>query len=96
MKCPHCYKSISLFRLRESFACPHCGVQLKGKTTRLMLLVLCFGAVPWLLAEAVFFEFKWPAISFLLLILSHAVVLMLALNGALEEVKKPSAYEEGK
>lgn len=89
MRCPHCHKSISVFNLRESFAYPHCGVQLKGKTSQVMLLVLCFGAIPWLLAEAMFFGFSSSAVSFVLLILSHGLVLMLALRGALEEVEKP-------
>lgn len=87
MKCPHCNKSISFFKLRESFACPHCGAQLKGRANRVMLLVLCFGAIPWLVAEAVFFGFSSPVVSFLLLILSHGLVLMLALSGALEQVE---------
>jgi hypothetical protein len=93
MKCPHCNKPISLFMLRESFACPRCGAQLKGKTSRVMLLVLCFGGVPWLVAESLFFGFSSPVISFLLLILSHGLVLMLALNGALEEVKEPGLQD---
>ena len=54
-----------------------------------MLIVLCFGAIPWLAAESVFFGFKSPAMSFVLLILSHGLVLMLALSGVLEEVEKP-------
>ena len=88
MKCPHCDKSISFFKLRESFSCSHCGAQLKGRTSRVMLLMLCFGAIPWLLAESVFFGFNSPAASFLLLILSHGFVLIFALSGALEEVEK--------
>ena len=93
MKCPHCNKSISFFKLRESFTCPHCGAQLKGRTNRVMLLVLCFGAIPWLLAESVFFGFNSPAVSFLLLVLSHGLVLMFALSGALKEVEKPSLQD---
>ena len=85
MKCPHCQKSISFFVLRSSFACPHCGQQLKGKINRLMLIVFSFGALPWLLAEALFFGFNSMAISFFLVILSHWVVLMFALSGILEE-----------
>lgn len=91
MKCPSCHKSISFLKLRESFVCPHCGAQLKGGTNRVMLLVLCFGAIPWLLAETMFFGFNSPAVSFALLLLSHVLVLLLVLNSAIEEVEKPNS-----
>jgi hypothetical protein len=91
MRCPHCHQSISVFNLRESFACPHCGTQLKGKTSQVMLLVLCFGGIPWLLAEAAFFGLNSAVVSVVLLILSHALVLMLALRAAIDEVEKSDA-----
>lgn len=85
MKCPSCGGSISLFKLRESFPCPHCGVQLKANTSRLMLIMLCFGAVPWLLAEAAYFEFRSGFVTGVLLLLSYWAVLFVALRGTLEK-----------
>ena len=84
MKCPHCENSISLFDLREFFVCPHCGKKLKGRINRLMLIVFALGGMPWLVAEAAFFNFNSLLISFILLILSHWLVLTLALMGTLE------------
>lgn len=85
MKCPSCGKSILLNRLRESFACPHCGVQLKGRTNLVMLVTLCGGAGPWLLVEGLFFGFRSPLVSLLLLGLSYWLVLTVVLKGALQK-----------
>lgn len=85
MKCPSCGKSISMNRLRESFACAHCGVLLKGRTNLAMWVTLCCGGGPWLLAEGFYFGFRSPMISFLLLSLSYGLVLTVVLKGALQK-----------
>lgn len=84
MKCPSCDGSISLSALRDSFACPYCGARLKGNTGRLMLIMLCFGGVPWLLAEVAYFEFRSGLVTGVLLLLSYGAVLIVASRGMLE------------
>jgi len=85
MKCPSCGKSVSLNRLRESFARPHCGVQLKGRTNLAMLVTMCCGPAPRLLAEVLYFGFRSPLVSVLLLGLSHWLVWTVVLKGALQK-----------
>jgi hypothetical protein len=51
-----------------------------------MLIMLCFGPVPWLLAESLYFGFRSSLVTFVLLILSYWLVLMIAGSSSLEKV----------
>jgi hypothetical protein len=47
LTCPSCNEPLSALKLREEFACPSCGKQLRGHTTR--AFAICLGL--WLAAD---------------------------------------------
>jgi hypothetical protein len=38
MRCPECHKKIGLFKVKNRFNCPHCGVALKANANLLSIL----------------------------------------------------------
>lgn len=88
MKCPKCGSTILLHAAREVFVCPSCHERLRANLTRTSLVALVISGVIWLLAEAVYFEFRSEWISALVLAASYGAAFWIASRWALERTSE--------
>lgn len=78
MQCPKCRAKFAFAVVRPRFACPSCNAPLSYSITAWLFISLFLGGVPWLVLEALVFQFRSTAISVVVLAGSCVVVATVA------------------
>lgn len=90
MQCPKCGTKLSFAAARDKFTCPNCNAPLRYSMTTWILVSVFLGGVPWLVLEALVFEFRSTAISVGVFAVSSVIVAAIA-----AQVIKPKLDVQG-
>ena len=82
LKCPNCQSRIRLSEVGEKFSCMNCGQELKSSFSvfKINFMALMLGGIPWLGAELLVLDFKYPLISFCIFIVSSFIAGVLCIR----------------